>query len=361
MIPFKVVGGVATQANTLRLGRAFLMSVFAGVTQSAAQEVVCPGKQAAWHTRLLLLTFFLVLGLGGLAKSSSASAQMMCDAAQPASIRNNAILWRLSKIGQPDHYLLGTLHVDGPWVELMLEDLAFMISRVEHLFLELEMDGLTQLEMAEYMLLPRPHSLTDFFTEAEYKSLRSLLFGRIDPKRLQAMKPWVAFTELYSLKTESNRTMDELLANFFREDGKPVEGLETIHRQLSVFDALSLTQQASLVKRALALYEKQREGLQSRLFKHYKSGDLQNLWQLQAEFADQMGPVFEPLHEATLGGRNVDMIKRFESMRPNVSSLVAVGALHLPGERGLICLFEQAGYRLTPFPMDPLGGFTLSK
>lgn len=313
---------------------------------------------------LFCLSFCLILGLAVLvgskpvfAQSGAAFAHSMCDATQPASIRQNAMLWQLSKAGQPNHFLLGTLHVDGPWVELMLEDLDFIISKAEHLFLELEMNGLTQLELAEHMLLPQPHSLTDYFTAAEYQTLKSLLFDRIDHKRLVALKPWVAFAELYSFKSESKRTMDELLADYFYRDNKPVEGLETVERQLSVFDKLTYKEQASLVKRALLLYEKQSEALHSRLFEHYKRGNLQDLWQLQEEFAQQMGAVFEPLHEATLGGRNLDMLKRFEQQRKDVSSLIAVGALHLPGAQGLICLFEQAGYQLKPFPMDPRGGF----
>lgn len=307
----------------------------------------------------LLAAFILVVVCFSLLFTSvAAQAEQMCDAAEPGSLRQNAMLWRLSKSGQPDHYLLGTLHVDGAWVELMLEDLVFIVDRTEHLFLELEMDGLTQLELAEHMLLPKPHNLTDYFTEAEFNTLKRLLYGRIDPKRLVAMKPWVAFAELYSLKSETKRTMDELLADYYYGDDKPVEGLETVARQLSVFDKLTYDQQAILVKRALALHQKQSEGLQANLFEHYKRGDLRNLWLLQEDFAQQMGEVFKPLHEATLAGRNHDMIKRFFMRRGDVPSLIAVGALHLPGEQGLICLFEQAGYQLTPYPMDPLGGFT---
>lgn len=287
-----------------------------------------------------------------------AGDQRVCDAAAPASISKNAMLWRLHKAGEATHYLLGTLHVDGPWVELMLEDLAFIQARTEQLFLELEMTGLTQLALAEHMLLPQPHSLTDYFSATEYEALKRLLWGRIDPDRLVAMKPWVAFAELYSIKADTARTMDALLAQYYAADDKPVAGLETVERQLSVFDQLTYTEQARLVKRALTLHAQQSQGLQERLFVHYKRGDLQNLWRLQGEFAQAMGPLFAPLHEATLAGRNEDMVVRFLAQKGSVASLIAVGALHLPGPRGLLCLFEQQGYQLTPLPMDPQGGFT---
>ena len=286
-----------------------------------------------------------------------ASAQKVCDNTALGNIRQNAILWRLLKAGEAEHYLLGTLHVDGPWVEQMLEDLAFVQERTGQVFLELEMGSLTQLALAEYMVLPHPHTLPDFFSPSEYAVLKRLLWGRIEPRRLVAMKPWVAFAELYAIQSESDETMDALLAQYYTGDKKPVAGLETVARQLSVFDELTYEQQASLVKRALVLHEQQSQGFQERLFLHYKRGDLKNLWRLQAEFAESMGNIFALLHEATLAGRNEDMVIRFLAQKGDVSSLIAVGALHLPGPKGLVCLFEQQGYELVPVPVDPQGGF----
>lgn len=309
---------------------------------------------ASVYDALTCLALILVCCL---APRAAFTVEPVCDISQSAALTDNAMLWRLEKQGHANHYLLGTLHVDGPWVELMLEDLSFVFDRTERLFLELDMDGLTQLELAQHMLLPEPHSLPDFFTSTEYETLRRLLYGRLDHKRLIAMKPWVAFAELYSVRANGDRTMDELLSDQYRQDRKSVKGLETVSRQLSVFDTLTFEQQAALVKRALRLYEQHAESLRARLFKYYKRGDLKSLWALQTDFVHEMGELFEPLHHGTLAGRNHDMVKTFLSFPRLSSSLIAVGALHLPGTEGLVCLFEQRGYRLIPFPMDKQGGF----
>ena len=157
---------------------------------------------------------------------------------------------------------------------------------------------------------------------------------------------------MYSARADAEQTMDMLIAREYRQAKKPVNGLESITRQLSVFDALSYLEQAELVRRALAIYHKQSRTLNQRLFRYYRRGDLISLWVLQEQFAQEMGSIFTPLSQATLGGRNHDMIERILKQTPQASQLIAVGALHLPGQDGLLCLLEVQGYRLRPVALD---------
>ncbi|MEJ2681208.1 MAG: TraB/GumN family protein, partial [Gammaproteobacteria bacterium] len=229
-----------------------------------------------------------------------------------------------------------------------IEDMQPVFESTQSLLVELEMDALTQLDLAQSMLLPDPYRLTDFFSEAEFQQIVRLMRGRIEGARLKVVKPWVVFVQLYSARSDAEQTMDMLIAHNYHQLKKPVKGLESVSRQLSVFDALSYQQQAALVRRALEIYQVQSATLNQRLFQYYRRGDLINLWVLQEQFVEDMGPIFVPLNQATLGGRNRDMLERIMTSTPRAAQLIAVGALHLPGSDGLLCLLEGKGYRVRP-------------
>ncbi|MEJ2670270.1 MAG: TraB/GumN family protein, partial [Gammaproteobacteria bacterium] len=226
-----------------------------------------------------------------IALAVSASPCLMaavCDTAMPGSIRNNSLLWQIQRAGEPVSYLFGTLHVEGPWVELLIEDMQPVFESTQSLLVELEMDALTQLDLAQSMLLPDPYRLTDFFSEAEFQQIVRLMRGRIEGARLKVVKPWVVFVQLYSARSDAEQTMDMLIAHNYHQLKKPVKGLESVSRQLSVFDALSYQQQAALVRRALEIYQVQSATLNQRLFQYYRRGDLINLWVLQEQFVEDM-------------------------------------------------------------------------
>jgi uncharacterized protein len=51
--------------------------------------------------------------------------------------------------------------------------------------------------------------------------------------------------------------------------------------------------------------------------------------------------------EIVVNARNKVMSERAGSILAEGSAFIAVGALHLPGEKGLVELFRKAGYTLT--------------
>ena len=46
--------------------------------------------------------------------------------------------------------------------------------------------------------------------------------------------------------------------------------------------------------------------------------------------------------------RNLNWVKKMNELLPGKSLVIAVGAGHLPGEKGVISLLRQNGYKVTP-------------
>ena len=69
------------------------------------------------------------------------------------------------------------------------------------------------------------------------------------------------------------------------------------------------------------------------------------LWQ---RFIEQLEPeVGQRFHERILDGRNRNMTESLLPVFARGSTFVAVGALHMPGEAGILSLLEQRGFTVT--------------
>ena len=80
------------------------------------------------------------------------------------------------------------------------------------------------------------------------------------------------------------------------------------------------------------------------MMKAYKSQDLEKLEELMMKTDMGIGNFTEVL----LYNRNRNWVAKLKDLMPQKSLLVAVGAGHLPGEKGVINLLRKAGYTVTP-------------
>jgi uncharacterized protein YbaP (TraB family) len=57
--------------------------------------------------------------------------------------------------------------------------------------------------------------------------------------------------------------------------------------------------------------------------------------------------LFDTFYKRLVDDRNLLMVKRMEKHVQQGNSFIAVGALHLPGEKGLLKLLEKKGYNVS--------------
>ena len=128
-------------------------------------------------------------------------------------------------------------------------------------------------------------------------------------------------------------------------------GLETLEQQLSFLENMPLAQQIELLDHALDEFD--RVDLAHRqMVDTYLDGDL---LELSRETAQQMA-VLDPGTRDYFMREGIDERNRrmFDAVTAHLARgrvFVAVGALHLPGEQGLIALLRSAGYELEPLPL----------
>jgi uncharacterized protein YbaP (TraB family) len=126
------------------------------------------------------------------------------------------------------------------------------------------------------------------------------------------------------------------------EDGKSIEGLESIDEQLAFLDGLSLDAQRQLLIQTLEESAGMDESI-NEMIRAWRYGDLEFLAaELLESFAQH-----DELSESLLTGRNRRWASQISELLDDADDyLVIVGALHLIGKDGVPNLLAEQGVRI---------------
>ena len=160
---------------------------------------------------------------------------------------------------------------------------------------------------------------------------------------LNRYKPW-AVAVLFSLPpADSGQFLDLLLYQAASARAKKIVGLETVDEQLGTFDGLSMTDQIALLEDAIENIEQLPKLLEA-LVSTYLRRDLRGLAELSLENFQGDSEIIGRFQEAAIFSRNRRMVDRLTPYIERGGVFAAVGALHLPGEQGMLNLLQQRGY-----------------
>jgi uncharacterized protein YbaP (TraB family) len=274
--------------------------------------------------------------------------------AQENSVRefpmeDKSLLWQISGPNvKGDAYLFGTMH-------LIQRDFFHFPKKLEKLVkksdvLVMELPGLPDPSEAMSYVLLEEGTFFDFFSAEQIDSI--LVWAREKMNFEEAafrtafskLKPFaivqLAVQMHFIGKTESYEISFESLAN---ENDVPIEGLETVAEQMSIFDNLTDKQQSEMVMESIREGDKSIKTLET-MQRTFADQDIDGLYQL----IHNQGGVIESEEKQFLDDRNRDWIPKLKAYLAAKNSFIAVGAAHLGGPNGLIRLLEKEGYTLTP-------------
>lgn len=259
-------------------------------------------------------------------------------------LAGQGILFECQRPDRPPSYLLGTMHADDPRILAVAESVREPLRSVRRLILEMVPDGPAMLAAMLAGVLPRGQTLHDLLTPELYASTMAAMAARGVPAELaERMRPWAVALELSLPAGERGAFLDLHLYQLAEEAGLEVVGLESAAEQLSLFDDLTEAQQVSLLASAvknLPLVSQQYEAMVAA----YLDGDLQALQRLTEAQQDDLGADLADWFEHTMvEQRNLRMAERLRPWLDQGGALVAVGALHLVGDTGLLATLGRAG------------------
>jgi len=276
-------------------------------------------------------------------------AAMPCaatDAGIDAGIdKGHGLLWEVSGEGAEHAYLFGTIHSEDSDVLQLAGPVQQAFEASQAVVLEMLLDVDAMMYSSTAMLMMDGRSLSSIVGQPLFSRISRAIQSRGIPEVvLDRMQPWAAAVTLSMPAPETGQVLDAMLYKNALQQGKQVYGLETVQEQLHVFESMSEADQIALLKDAVENFS-DIDAMHAELLAAYKQRDLNGLMAI-SEASMQQGDqrLADEFQQHLVVDRNHRMAERMRQYLQQGKAFIAVGALHLPGEEGLLNLLEQQGY-----------------
>lgn len=257
------------------------------------------------------------------------------------------ILWQIDKGRSEPSYLLGTVHSDDPRIMNLPRQIKQKFEQADSFSAELKMDMLSLLQSQAMMMMTDGRKLSDLIGRRQFQQCVRLMAERGMPEMLvEQMKPWAIAAQLNLPKSQSGIFLDMMLYQEASAAGKQVYGLETIEEQVGVFDGMTENEQIVFLEESIKHIDEVPEMIRS-ITRLYLARDLSGMKdysdKIMQRDSSQLTEIFK---KRLIVDRNQRMVERMQERLEEGNAFIAVGALHLPGEQGMLRLLENSGYRL---------------
>ena len=257
-------------------------------------------------------------------------------------MKKNSLIWKIAPPHlAPPSYLYGTMHVRDQKAFAYVDRIKQLIQSCEAFATEID---LTQQEVTNIppnsFLIPDNQSLTALLTEKKYAKLKQIILKafQLDLDHYQFTLPILTTNEIATsiLSTDQHLPLDAFLSEYAKTIDKEMLGIESFQEHLEVLQKIPIEYQLkSLIQigKNVTKYRKQ-------ILKWvdlYEKGMLQQLYLSSKKSLGKMKRVL-------LYDRNYLMTKRIDQIMKEKTLFCAIGAAHLPGEKGVLRLLKKEGY-----------------
>ncbi|MDH3561198.1 MAG: TraB/GumN family protein [Gammaproteobacteria bacterium] len=257
------------------------------------------------------------------------------------------LLWKIEGRGIEPGYLFGTIHLEDPRVTRLPPVVQDVFNSATSFITEVEMHPAARASYAEHMRLSQGISLQQYLDAPLYQQLVHILDAEyaLPESVLDNLKPWAVFILLSRPPPVTGRVLDDLLDAQAVQQGKSIHGLETVGELVAALDGMSGDDQVEILVDTVCNRDQLAEQLeeQTTLYLHQ---DVAGMLAINTR-PHQDDALFERFMERTLYQRNRRMALRIRDRLGDGNVFIAVGALHLPGERGILRHLEADGYRIS--------------
>lgn len=264
------------------------------------------------------------------------------------------LLWQIDGGDAAPSHLFGTMHSADESIVALPPPVAEAFAGAQSLSLEVIMTPEAQMQLSLAMMLTDGRTLDqvvgpEIFARAA-EAGQAYGFGG---QQIRMFKPWAIMTILSLPPSEVMRqaggakALDQRLQDEAEGRGLALHGLEEIEDQISLFNDMSEADQIALLDATVA-YSDQVEALFNEMRGAYLARHPARIFALMVDQQTAYDPALvETFTTRFLDARNDLMVERMQPRLAEGGAFVAVGALHLPGERGILQQLEDRGYKLT--------------
>ena len=276
------------------------------------------------------------------------------------------LLYKISGNGlTKPSYIIGTYHLAPVSFADSIPGLTEALAASEQVFGELDMTELMSPEnlqkMQEGMMLPEGTTLSKLLTDEEMGRLNVVLkelmgvdmTNAMVKQQLDALSPQALQTQLslliYMKKHDGfnpQATFDGYFQQVAQQQGKGVGGLETPEFQVqTLFKGMTLERQKQLLM-CLVDNKEYMELMAEQLVEAFFKQDLVGVKAVMDEKQQNQCDSTPEEDDLLIYSRNANWIKLMPQIMKDKPTFFAVGAGHLPGDKGVLQLLRNAGYTI---------------
>jgi uncharacterized protein YbaP (TraB family) len=286
--------------------------------------------------------------------------KIKAEAAQ--TVNGQGLLWKLEKPGEKPSYLFGTMHMTDPRVTSLTPAAQKAFDAADTVVIETT-EVIDQAKMMaaimkepDLTMFTDGTTLTSLLSPEDAATVDKALEARgIPPASVAKMKPWMLSAVValpaceLARKAQGAPVLDIKLAKDAEASGKTLEGLETIADQLRAMASLPLDFHMKGLVETLKLGDRM-DDVTETMIVLYQKGEIGMFWPLfravlPSGESDDAG--YADFEETMVTARNRVMVEHAEPILARGNAFIAVGALHLPGDNGLVELFRKDGFTVT--------------
>jgi uncharacterized protein len=259
------------------------------------------------------------------------------------------LLWRVEKHGVAPSHVYGTIHVADPRLAALPSPVRERFDAAKSLMLEFVPDAYTRERFLEASMFLDRQTLAEKIGAEDFERAVELL-GPTGLTRdvVNKLKPWGVLLNLRNPQRAAHGVpLDDQLLEMARARRLPLSQIEGVEEQIFTFDEFPMESQVALLKHSLSHRDELVE-LAEHTLDAYLQRDLAAIWRLREQFIARHPRI--ATHQAVMTkrvvyDRSVVMAFRMQRQLRRGDAFVALGALHLYGEKGVLALLEDDGYR----------------
>jgi hypothetical protein len=251
-------------------------------------------------------------------------------------------------------YLFGTVHVGDASMKGLPEKVTKAIDQSEQVVVEVDISKLTPLQMQQrsmpFMMLKDGKTLQTELSKQNYNKLKDYFAKKsIDIAMFNGLKPWAVMVTMMQIEFQnagfSDQTgIDKQVLAYAKKQNIMIGELETLEQQLQMFDGMALLSNEMIEETFEQLADINTYFI--KLVNAWKNGDMDTLTEYYNMSFDESnyGEISE---QVMLVNRNNKWVEQLVPRLTNEKLFIAVGALHLPEQHGLIKQLTDAGFTIT--------------
>lgn len=275
------------------------------------------------------------------------------------------LLYKISGNNLPrPSYIIGTHHLANVGFVNKIKGVNDALANTEQVYGELVWDNMTNADSAAYMkqqmTLPDGKTLKDVLSTKQYAKLNAYLksamqadlnnpvvkakMGKLTPLAMVMQLTILSYMTKHIGEFDPTSTFDQYFQAQAKKNKEYVGGLETVAFQAKVlYESMPLQRQLVMLECFLD-HTAFMEEMAEKMSKAFYAQDLNALKAAQDEKLNNSCDNTPEENDLLIYNRNADWLKKMPAIMAKAPTFFVVGALHLPGDKGVLDGLRKLGY-----------------